>query len=626
MPARTKQPPAPGRIPLRPSRCCDVVMKGGVTSGIVYPLAVCELAEKFRFVNIGGTSAGAIAAAVTAAAEHRRSHGDTRGFTEEVKALPRALGGRLPDGSTKLLSLFRPNPSTKCVYDSMLRLMRGGALAKGAAALGAIFSIVPRAAVLCLLLFVATPVLMWAVTELFILPVALVLLLVLSVFAVVIPPFLILAVAKKVVSVIVGNKFGLCTGYIRGRDPGSEPPLTEWLADLLDRTAGKPDPAAPLTFGDLWGPGWNRKDGKKEINLQMMTTNLTQGRPYQMPFEQRDYWDPEEFREFFPERIVSWMLAHSEPYADGKRYRLPPAERMPVIVAVRMSLSFPLLISAVPLWSADFSRLRNKELERESKPAELERSWYSDGGICSNFPVHFFDSPLPRWPTFAINLRPFHPDFRPSSDERKNIWMAKDNGQGRLEQWMRFDAGGPVSAFTGFVKTIVETMQNWIDNTQLKVPGYRDRVAHVYLTGDEGGLNLDMEEGTIERLCTRGQFAGELLRDRFTDALPDCDLDWDNHRWVRYRSTMTLLEKHLHDIARSYDFDDPGSGMTYAELVARGPGERPRGYPLKVAQRAFAAKSGRKLVNLVTAWDAFHQVFKEGTPKPIPELRIRPKM
>jgi predicted acylesterase/phospholipase RssA len=43
-------------------------MKGGVTSGIVYPLAVCELAKEFRFVNIGGTSAGAIAAAVTAAA------------------------------------------------------------------------------------------------------------------------------------------------------------------------------------------------------------------------------------------------------------------------------------------------------------------------------------------------------------------------------------------------------------------------------------------------------------------------------------------------------------------------------------------------------------------------------
>src|SRR3954464_9746176 len=50
------------------SEYCDLVMKGGVTSGIVYPNAVLELAKRYRFKNIGGTSAGAIVAAVTAAA------------------------------------------------------------------------------------------------------------------------------------------------------------------------------------------------------------------------------------------------------------------------------------------------------------------------------------------------------------------------------------------------------------------------------------------------------------------------------------------------------------------------------------------------------------------------------
>ncbi len=43
-------------------RHCDVVMKGGITSGIVYPPAVCELAQDYRFECVGGTSAGAIAA------------------------------------------------------------------------------------------------------------------------------------------------------------------------------------------------------------------------------------------------------------------------------------------------------------------------------------------------------------------------------------------------------------------------------------------------------------------------------------------------------------------------------------------------------------------------------------
>src|SRR6059036_446595 len=53
----------------------DMVMKGGVTSGVVYPLAVCELAKTYRFKNIGGTSAGAIAAAAAAAAEYGRRQG-----------------------------------------------------------------------------------------------------------------------------------------------------------------------------------------------------------------------------------------------------------------------------------------------------------------------------------------------------------------------------------------------------------------------------------------------------------------------------------------------------------------------------------------------------------------------
>jgi Patatin-like phospholipase len=39
---------------------CDLVMKGGITSGIVYPLAIVEIAKAFRLRSIGGTSAGAI--------------------------------------------------------------------------------------------------------------------------------------------------------------------------------------------------------------------------------------------------------------------------------------------------------------------------------------------------------------------------------------------------------------------------------------------------------------------------------------------------------------------------------------------------------------------------------------
>ena len=43
-----------------PDASCDVVMKGGITSGVIYPKAICELARHHRLRQVGGSSAGAI--------------------------------------------------------------------------------------------------------------------------------------------------------------------------------------------------------------------------------------------------------------------------------------------------------------------------------------------------------------------------------------------------------------------------------------------------------------------------------------------------------------------------------------------------------------------------------------
>jgi hypothetical protein len=204
--------------------------------------------------------------------------------------------------------------------------------------------------------------------------------------------------------------------------------------------------------------------------------------------------------------------------------------------------------------------------------------------------------------------------------------MPSDNAQGRLEEWVRFEATDPVSSFIGFVKAIVNAMQNWVDNSMLKMPGYRDRIAHVYLTDKEGGLNLEMEEGAIERIATRGQYAGELLRDRFTNAIPDVKLDWDNHRWVRYRSTMTLFEKYLHDITGSLDTRSFPNERTYTDLVNRGRRDWPKSYPFTAKQKRSARDVNRRLMGLAKVWDGFPKPFVVGTPKPIPELRSQPKM
>src|ERR1700730_14791878 len=102
-------------------RYCDVVMKGGITSGIVYPQAIDELARRYIFKNIGGTSAGAIAAVATAAAEYRRRHtGSMAGFDRLAK-LPDELGAHVRGTKqSRLLALFQPRVSTRRLFSVLV--------------------------------------------------------------------------------------------------------------------------------------------------------------------------------------------------------------------------------------------------------------------------------------------------------------------------------------------------------------------------------------------------------------------------------------------------------------------------------------------------------------------------
>src|SRR4029453_7284314 len=92
-------------------------MKGGITSGVVYPHAVCTLAQTYRFRNVGGTSAGAIAAAATGAAENGR---DREGFPK-LEALPNWSGS---DGN--LLGLFQPQAKTASPFAVLIGALEGG--------------------------------------------------------------------------------------------------------------------------------------------------------------------------------------------------------------------------------------------------------------------------------------------------------------------------------------------------------------------------------------------------------------------------------------------------------------------------------------------------------------------
>jgi len=93
-----------------PSRLeCDLVMKGGITSGVIYPRLVAKLSKTYNFRSIGGTSAGAIAAGAAAAAQLGVLSGARPDAFEELDRLPNLLGG--PAAGAKgsmLLNLFQP--------------------------------------------------------------------------------------------------------------------------------------------------------------------------------------------------------------------------------------------------------------------------------------------------------------------------------------------------------------------------------------------------------------------------------------------------------------------------------------------------------------------------------------
>ena len=95
---------------------CDLVMKGGITSGVIYPHTVCELATARRLVQVGGTSAGAIAAGGAAAAEYGRdTHSSASGFPQ-LASLPSQLAEQTADGHTRLFHLFQAQAETRTLY------------------------------------------------------------------------------------------------------------------------------------------------------------------------------------------------------------------------------------------------------------------------------------------------------------------------------------------------------------------------------------------------------------------------------------------------------------------------------------------------------------------------------
>jgi hypothetical protein len=608
-----------------PTRNCDVVMKGGITSGVVYPHAICELARTYRLRNVGGTSVGAVAAAGAAAAEYGRGDGGFR----KLAGLPRWLG----EGSN-LSDLFQPQPETRPAFRILLaslgpggwrRVLRLGGAAISGYWLGLIVGALPGVALI--LLAALTPPIGWLAGA------AVAAGVVLGVLGAVIGGSL--QAVLTVPRAISANGFGLCSGMPVGDQDG--PAMTPWLADEIDTLAGRPKGGPPLTFGDLT---------QRDVELTMITTNLTHRRAHRLPMDRQIFFfDADEWRRLFPERVVAWLEQHPPPLdserdEDSARVReamlprlpLPRPQDLPVVVAARMSLSFPLLISAVPLWAFDrTSKSNNEALREDAAPDDRpvpERCWFSDGGISSNFPVHFFDAPLPTWPTFAIDLDGFHPDYPKSAeDETKNVYLPDTNFSTLLGNWYRFPDPPGIGRLASFLDGMVRTMQNRVDTTLARQPGYRDRIVHVHIDGDEGGMNLKMPAPVIEALVRRGQAAGRRLVERFAETPGTAPgMSWDNHRWVRYRAAMATLADFLTDLAAAWREAPPPDERTYQQLVDRGSDTGPNSYRFRRnAQRDLANDTHGRLVDAGSALMASTERLDDGAPRPLARVRIAPR-
>jgi hypothetical protein len=493
---------------------CDIIMKGGITSGIVYPYAILELATKYRFRSLGGTSAGAIAAAFAAAAEYSRSvRGDAAGFIR-LKAYCDAL----PE---QLLSLFQPDED----LEDAAKLARQALKSGGRSAL--IWPLLIRGALFGLLTGTAVAILLWLWRED---AVSTVLAFMLGFVVGTAVGSYFTAKARfvtpitRAVKTLPERMFGFCSGL--SRPNSTQPGLTDWLHRAIQDIAfADPDAADPLTFGQL--ESGSRKT--PPLELRMVTTNLSMARPHTLPrFGLRAGFRIDEWTQLFPQSVIAHLEKTCGPWKGMKQF--PSEAELPVVVATRMSLSFPLLFKAVPLHAEDYEHFRivkglGGKPERRTRPL-----WMSDGGISSNFPIHMFDAPLPSRPTFAFSLETL--DCAPSRVASR-VLLPSDAMTGLGVQI------GEIKSLAKFAGAVFYSAKDWQDQLLGGITGQRERIAKIFLSEGEGGLNLDMQPDVSRSLMSYGWTAGRL----FTSG----QFSFDEHRWRRllafYRNSTEWIDR-----------------------------------------------------------------------------------
>ncbi|HEX6760676.1 MAG TPA: hypothetical protein VF086_20045 [Propionibacteriaceae bacterium] len=444
--------------------------------------------------------------------------------------------------------------------------------------------------------------------------------------------------------------------------PTVEKSLVPWLSDCLNALAGLPDDQV-MRFGHLWSgldyherrlsptsddlTEWGRMSAQPDrrlVNLELMTTDLTRQRPFRFPLDANDDDDdPEQLwvcvdqlseaeSQMFPEAIMQALSetesreVHDRHGIVRKLNKLPQPWDLPVIFAVRISMSLPALFQAVRLYRIrrpspiqdDFGRTlidHGQPLTLLSPHDLAQELWFSDGGITSNFPVHFFDNALPRWPTVSLNLG-VHPHEAPHQD----IWLPQD--------WD--DLNIPVKALGGsgfgFGKAIFNTAMSWRDSLQSALPGYRNRIAQVRTSPGEGGTNLFMPREIIASMALRGALAGARLRTRFMD-----EGQWNRFRWLRLRTAMSNMENlRASTQERRGFYEDAFSGESWVDKQEADFSDKPSNMVISWYRpySGFWPKAARLLNTFADGYrpsEDEENVMTYGAPRPQPVIRQVPR-
>lgn len=656
------QKPDPLRGHPPADRYCDLILNGGVASGVVYPWALVELARHFRFRRIGGNSVGAMAAAVAAAAEYGRCVGNDKAF-EPLRQAPldfatEEVAGKSPSG---MLRLFQPGPGLagwfemlliglRAAYERPSLWQRGAALCRllGHALRGDVLVAVLVALAVLFLGYAKLKRARWTrygVALLALLGLA-GLLYAAGPQAWWLAPLLLLAsivvagvVLRYRLNSLRANGWGLCTGKSQGEEEG----LIEWLHRGIQVSAGRGEHDPPLTFADLWyarpgvePPARGERPDEPAIDLQMFSTLVSLGRPVRWPlvdpgvqlFYRRVEWEA-----YFPKTLLDALdeaapcyerAGESDPPREvaAADLRRIPAGDLPIAIAARMSLSFPLLFSCVPVYAIDY----------EVSPRTLRRAWMTDGGLCTNFPIHLFDAALPRCPTFGLML-----SRRLRNYDDQPLWLPRRHLEGRADNWDRgvpdaAEDGETEGGLFGLLLGMAMTAQNWNDALTSRLPQVRNRVLRMALRPDEGQLNLVMPgERILDMAGTYGTRGGRMLVRRFGRG--DCTprRAWREHVYVRALTQLRSLRTHLRGFAAAAA--SRGHSVPIADLLERAKHCRPlrerRGRPdrsgdvLTPAQADALRQAIQAVALLEQELERLEREFGPYDPVPAPELVLR---